>query len=157
MRPTRITTISAGTLALTLSLASCSADEAPPTNSSSMQGEQAYPSEPRDEAMTSPTPAPTTQAYRDGEYSATGWYGSAPSHHDVTVTIENDTLTSVTITTPAENETSLGYQQRFAEALPEAVIGRTIDEIQIDRLAGASGSPQGFMDALAQIKAEAAE
>lgn len=72
------------------------------------------------------------------------------------MTIQNGIVAGVTITTPAENATSLGYQQRFAEALPEAVIGLHIDEIQIDRLAGSSSSPQGFMDALAQIQAEAA-
>jgi uncharacterized protein with FMN-binding domain len=95
--------------------------------------------------------------YRDGEYSATGWYGSLPSHHDVTLTIDDDTVTAVEITTPAEDETSLGYQQRFAAALPEAVIGRNIDDLEVDRLAGSSGCSEGFMDALAKIRAEATE
>jgi uncharacterized protein with FMN-binding domain len=94
--------------------------------------------------------------YRDGEYSATGWYGSAPSHHDVTLTITDDTVTGVEITTPAEDETSLGYQQRFADALPQAIIGRSIDDLSVDRLAGSSGCSEGFMDALVQIQAEAA-
>ena len=61
--------------------------------------------------------------YQDGEYTATGWYGSLPSHQDVTLTIADDTVTAVEITTPAENPTSLEHQQRFAAALPEAVIG----------------------------------
>ena len=113
-----------------------------------------------------PRPAPTQQpeqtgpsgsGYRDGVYSATGWYGGLPSHHDVTLTIADDVVTAVEITTPAEDETSLGYQQRFAEALPEAVIGRDIDELAVDRLAGSSGCSEGFMDALEQIKTEAME
>jgi uncharacterized protein with FMN-binding domain len=99
--------------------------------------------------------APEASAYRDGEYSATGWYGSLPSHHDVTLTIEGDIVTAVEITTPAADETSLGYQQRFAEALPSEIIGRQIDEIDVDRLAGSSGCSEGFMDALAKIQAEA--
>ena len=103
------------------------------------------------------TPAPTGDAeavngYRDGQYTATGWYGSLPSHHDVTLTLRDDTVTAVEVTTPAENPTSLGHQHRFAAALPDAVIGRDIDTLQIDRLAGASGCSDGFMDALAQIK-----
>ena len=101
---------------------------------------------------------PTTAAaseYRDGEYSATGWYGSLPSHHDVTLTIENDAIIAVKITTPAEDETSLGYQQRFAAALPSTIIGRNLDEISVDRLAGASGCSEGFMDALSKVKASA--
>ena len=40
------------------------------------------------------------------------------------------------ITTPAEDTTSLGYQQRFAAALPQAIIGRPRNELDIDRLAG---------------------
>lgn len=89
--------------------------------------------------------------YLDGVYTATGWYGSLPSHHDVTLTIQDDTVTAVEITTPARNPTSLEYQQRFAEALPAAVIGRDIDTLDIDRLAGSSGCSEGFMDALAKI------
>jgi len=90
--------------------------------------------------------------YRDGQYTATGWYGSLPSHQGVILTVLDDTVTAVEITTPAEDDTSLGYQQRFAAALPDAVIGRDIDTINIDRLAGASGCSEGFMNALAEIR-----
>ena len=100
-------------------------------------------------------PAPAADGYEDGEYSATGWYGSLPSHHDVTLTIADDVVTDVEITTPAEDETSLGYQTRFAAALPGAVVGKNIDELDIDRLAGSSGCSEGFMDALAKIKDQA--
>jgi uncharacterized protein with FMN-binding domain len=95
--------------------------------------------------------------YIDGVYSATGWYGGLPSHHDVTLTIDDDIVTAVEITTPAEDETSLGYQERFAAALPDAVIGRSVDELDVDRLAGSSGCSEGFMDALDQIKTQALE
>lgn len=96
-----------------------------------------------------------TEAYRDGEYSARGWYGSLPSHHDVTLTIENDIVTDVAITTPAEDEVSLGYQQRFADALPAEVVGQPLDEVTVDRLAGSSGCSEGFMNALSDIREEA--
>ncbi|WP_341998836.1 hypothetical protein MRBLWH7_000494 [Microbacterium sp. LWH7-1.2] len=98
------------------------------------------------------TNVPQTSAYVDGEHSARGWYGSLPSHQDVTLTIDDGAVTEVQITTPAEDETSLGYQQRFAQALPGAIIGRSLDEIAIDRLAGASGCSEGFMNALTQIR-----
>ena len=95
-------------------------------------------------------------SYRDGTYEATGWYGGLPSHHDVELTLVDGVVTDVSISTPAEDPTSLEYQQAFAAAVPDEVVGRRVDEIQIDRLAGASGCPDGFMDALEQIKAEAA-
>lgn len=97
----------------------------------------------------------TISSYRDGEYTARGWYGSLPSHQDVTLTIENDTVTEVEITTPAEDETSLGFQQRFAQALPAEIIGKPIAEVEVDRLAGSSGCSEGFMSALAEIRDEA--
>ncbi len=93
--------------------------------------------------------------YTNGIYTATGWYGSLPSHHDVILTISDDAVTAVDITTPAEDPTSLDYQQRFAAALPDAVIGRDIDTLRIDRLAGASGCSEGFMNALAKIADDA--
>ena len=96
-----------------------------------------------------------TGSYRDGTYEARGWYGGLPSHHDVTLTIAGGVVSDVAITTPAEDEVSLGYQQRFAEALPGAIVGRAVDELDIDRLAGASGCSEGFMNALAEIKQEA--
>jgi len=109
------------------------------------------------DSLSAPEDAAAPPEYRDGEYSARGWYGSLPSHHDVTLTIENDTVTAVEITTPAEDPTSLGYQQRFAAALPEAVVGRSVDGLAVDRLAGSSGCSEGFMDALAQIREQAME
>jgi len=156
-------TLGAGALALSLGLGLAACGTTPPSTS---------PSTPAAEEPMITTPAPpagtplppdtsaaapeTPDRYRDGEYTATGWYGSLPSHHDVTLTITVDTVTAMEITTPAENETSLGYQERFADALPAEVVGRNIDDLQVDRLAGSSGCSEGFMDALAQIKDEAA-
>ena len=137
------TTIAAG--AMLLALAGCSSETAETTPTTS-------PSQPTPEE----TADTVTTDYTDGEYSATGWYGGLPSHQDVTLTIVDDTVTAVEITTPAEDETSLGYQERFADALPDAIIGRTIDELDIDKLAGSSGCSEGFMDALAKIKGQAA-
>jgi uncharacterized protein with FMN-binding domain len=106
---------------------------------------------------TPDAPDASSTGYRDGEYSATGWYGSLPSHHDVTLTIGDGVVTAVEITTPAEDPTSLGYQQRFADALPGAVIGQDVGDLAVDRLAGSSGCSEGFMDALAQITEQATE
>jgi hypothetical protein len=44
----------------------------------------------------------------------------------------------------------------FVAALPDAVVGRDISDLTVDRLAGSSGCSEGFMDALAQIKERAA-
>jgi len=101
---------------------------------------------------TEPTVTPDSASDVDGQYRARGWYGSLPSHQDVTLTVEDGIVVEVEITTPAEDETSLGFQQRFAQALPDEVIGRSLGDITIDRLAGASGCSEGFMNALAEIR-----
>jgi uncharacterized protein with FMN-binding domain len=169
VRPTR-RVLGTGAL-LALSLTACTAAQTTnpatsPDTSAGSSTESASEAATENERTASPSPpaqAPesgarndTAGSYRDGEYSATGWYGSEPSHHDVTLTITDDTVTDVEITTPAENETSLGYQQRFAEALPQAIVGRKVSELNVDRLAGSSGCSEGFMDALAQIRDQAA-
>jgi hypothetical protein len=53
--------------------------------------------------------------------------------------------------------TSRAYQQAFANSLPRVVVGKRIDKVQVGRLAGASGVPIGFNDAILHIRAEARE
>jgi hypothetical protein len=177
-RTARSVPLSAGLAALVLTFAvtACAAepDEATSTTDKTAAPTATATATPDATVSASPSPAASPAAsppaeppaeppaqeepmsYRDGQYSARGWYGGLPSHHDVTLTVENDTVTAVEITTPAEDETSLGYQQRFADALPGAIVGRDIDELVIDRLAGSSGCSEGFLNALAEIKAAAA-
>lgn len=140
-------------LAVVLGLTACS-DATPQSGVATSDPSSPTTPDSKDSTTMSPS-APSTAEFADGEYSATGWYGSLPSHHDVTLTIEDGAVTDVEISTPAEDETSLGYQQRFAAALPDAIIGRDIADLTVDRLAGSSGCSEGFMDALAKIKEEA--
>jgi uncharacterized protein with FMN-binding domain len=154
MRPTPAT-ISAGTLLIAISLSACTT--ASPQDDSASDANTNSPVTPSQAAATTPPPlADGTTGYRDGTYTATGWYGSKPSHHDLTLTIDDGAVTDVEITTPAEDQISLGYQQRFAAALPDVIIGRSIKDLNVDRVAGSSGCSEGFMDALAKIKDQAA-
>lgn len=97
------------------------------------------------------------RSYRDGSYRARGWYGSAGAFQDVIMVIEAEVIIAVGVTTPAEDEASLGYQQRFARALPAAIGGARLDEVRVDRLAGSSGCSDGFMRALDKIRQSARE
>ncbi len=94
--------------------------------------------------------------YVDGVYTATGQYGSRPSFITVTVTLRNGVIADVQVRTHATVPRSLELQRRFAAAVPRVVIGKPIDEVRVGKLAGSSGTPRGFNDALAKIRQQAA-
>jgi uncharacterized protein with FMN-binding domain len=117
-----------------------------------------------DREAARPTSAPNTvvtrsrsassqnSSYADGEYTATGQYGGLPSSITVTATLTNNVITAVEVTPHATDPTSLDYQERFADAVPAEVVGRPIDEVRVGRLAGSSGTPNGFNAAIQRIK-----
>jgi uncharacterized protein with FMN-binding domain len=150
----RVTTLSMTGLTI-LAMAACSG-----TNSDTAASTPTTPSAPGPSAAAAPSdvgsPAPPGQAgYADGRYTAKGWYGGGPSSIDVTVTLADGRITAVEVTPNATNDTSLDYQRRFAGGVGDEVIGKDIDEVQLDRVAGSSTTPAGFNDALTKIKAEA--
>jgi uncharacterized protein with FMN-binding domain len=121
----------------------------------------------RDADGTSPSSASSTSVaapsspssrrsnYADGTYNATGQYGGLPSSIGVAVTLVDEVITAVTVTPRATDPTSLDYQTRFARAVPALVVGRNIDEVNLSKVAGSSGTPDGFNAAIQQIKAKA--
>ncbi|WP_280171453.1 FMN-binding protein [Agrobacterium pusense] len=94
--------------------------------------------------------------YADGVYTATGEYGSQPSHITVTVTLKDGVITAVTVTPHAYVPRSLELQRAFAAAVPKVVVGKRIDQVRVGKLAGSSSTPKGFNDAIRQIRAQAA-
>ncbi|MFC9835289.1 calcium-binding protein [Rhodococcus sp. NPDC127530] len=110
---------------------------------------------PATESTRPPESSTGSATYEDGTYNAIGEYGGGPSYLNVTVTISDEVIADVTVGTMAENETSLGYQERFAAAVPDEVIGKSLDEAEVGRLAGASTCPDGFNDAIEQIREQA--
>jgi uncharacterized protein with FMN-binding domain len=94
-------------------------------------------------------------AYADGSYRATGEYGSLPSSIGVSVTLDDGLVTAIEVTPNATDPTSRDYQERFAEAVSERVVGRPIDEVRVGRLAGSSGTPDGFNAAMRRIEEQA--
>lgn len=101
------------------------------------------------------SPSSRRTRYADGTYAATGRYGGLPSSIGVSVTLVDDVITAVTVTPRATDPTSLDYQTRFARAIPALVVGRNIDEVNLSKVAGSSGTPDGFNAAIQRIKAEA--
>ena len=102
--------------------------------------------------------APTsTGSYSDGEYSASGDYQSpgGPESIEVTVALEGNVVTEVTVAGNATAGNALRYQTEFEEGIAAEVVGVSIDELAVDKVAGSSLTSDGFNDAIAQIKADA--
>lgn len=94
--------------------------------------------------------------YADGVYTATGEYGGQPSHITVRATLKDGIIIAVTVTPHAYVPRSLELQRAFAAAVPKVVVGKRIDQVRVRKLAGSSGTPKGFNDAIRQIRQQAA-
>ena len=102
--------------------------------------------------------APVVQAdYTDGEYTESGSYQSPNGSESVTVTLTlaANTVTAVTVTGDGQSPNSKNYQEMFANGIGAEIIGKNIDELAVDKVAGSSLTSGGFNDALATIKADA--
>ena len=95
--------------------------------------------------------------YTDGEYSASGSYQSPHGTEtvDVTLTLEGDKVTALEVVGQGDNPDSKRYQGEFISGIQAEVVGKDIDELSVDRVAGSSLTSGGFNDAIEQIKAEA--
>jgi len=150
---TRAAAGAAASLAVLVPLAGCSTEDSRATAAPSQQSTSS-PS-----ASTSASESTEVQAagYTDGTYTARGYYGGAPSYMSFTVTLDDGRITDVESgLMPDNNETSRGYQERFAAALPDEVIGKSVDDVEVGVLAGSSSCGDGFNDALAKIRDQAA-
>ena len=93
--------------------------------------------------------------YADGVYTATGWYGGQPSRITVTITLKDDVVAAVMVRPHATVPESLRLQRLFAAAVPKVVVGKRIEDVHVGRLAGSSGTPKGFNDAVQRIRKQA--
>ncbi|MFB2586432.1 FMN-binding protein [Herbiconiux liukaitaii] len=101
--------------------------------------------------------ADSGSVYTDGTYEATGSYTSPNGQEeiDVSLTLEGDIITAVTVTPEATNPNSVNYQNQFADGIAAVVEGKNIDEIDVSRVAGSSLTSGGFNEAVETIKGEA--
>ncbi|HEY0259459.1 MAG TPA: hypothetical protein VGC18_06355 [Lacisediminihabitans sp.] len=147
---TRAAIAAAASLTVIAPLAGCVSD--PSTSSASS------PSTTPNANSGSPTTGSgsSTAEYNDGTYTVRGVYGGAPSYMTVTLALTDDTITDVAVEPmPVNNDTSRGYQERFAAAVPDEVIGKSIADLEVGIIAGASGCADGFNDALTKIREQA--
>ena len=101
----------------------------------------------------------TSASYADGSYQANGTYTSPNGSENiiVAVTLEDDIVTEVDVTTNPNNPTTEFYQNAFAEGIAAEAVGVDIDLLDVTRVSGSSLTSGGFREAIATIKADALE
>ena len=99
----------------------------------------------------------TTGTYKDGTYTASGTYQSPGGSEEieVTVTLQHNKITSTSATAKAASGTSRQYQQEFVSSYKALIVGKDINDVELDRVAGSSLTSNGFNDALEEIKQDA--
>lgn len=103
------------------------------------------------------TDAASSSTYTDGEYTASGSYTTPGGRESVTVTLtlDDDVVTALTVEGSAEQGDALRYQSEFIENISSEVVGVAIDDLDVSKVAGSSLTSGGFNDAISQITAEA--
>lgn len=95
--------------------------------------------------------------YKDGTYSARGNYYSPAGLESITinVTIKDGIITDTSAVAEATDEKSVKMQGVFIENYKQYVVGKSIDEVKLDKVSGSSLTGAGFNDAISKIKTEA--
>jgi uncharacterized protein with FMN-binding domain len=102
--------------------------------------------------------ATSTGEYTDGTYTAEGSYQTPETLETVSVTLalEDGVVTEVEVTGDPQAPESEQYQGQFIGGIEQEVVGVSIDELDVSRVAGSSLTSGGFNSAVEAIKEQAA-
>lgn len=134
-------------LSLATALAGCAADAPADTNTDTST----------DSTDTDTAPAPSG-TYADGTYTESGNY-TAPSGTEtveVTVTLADGVITDVEVVGDATDPQAQIMQGEFIGGIEAEVVGKNIDELNVDKVGGSSLTSGGFNLAIEAIKDDAA-
>ena len=152
-RPIRVGVAAASVLGI-VTLAGCAgtAEAEPATTAATPKATQS------DSASATASAGASGSAYTDGTYTADGSYQIPESVEkiSVTVTLQDDVITAVSVSGNPQKRESEEYQSKFIGGISSEVVGKSIDEISVSRVAGSSLTSGGFNQAIETIKAEAA-
>jgi hypothetical protein len=154
-RPVRVGAALLGVAGI-VTLAGCAGTDSPADAEETTSASQA----PTTESTGSSDTADTSSegAYADGTYTAEGSYRTPETTEtiEVTITLESDVITAVEVTGDPQAAQSQQYQSRFIGGISDEVVGQSIDDISVSRVAGSSLTSGGFNEAVETIKSEAA-
>ncbi|GGM55409.1 FMN-binding protein [Microbacterium saperdae] len=95
--------------------------------------------------------------YADGTYTADGSYQTPETVEkiSVTLTLADGVVTDVEVTGDPQARETEQYQGAFIDGIAAEVEGKSIDELNVSRVAGSSLTSGGFNDAVESIKEQA--
>ena len=97
-----------------------------------------------------------TGVYADGTYAVKGQYGPVGEDTiDVYLTIADGAVTDVDVVGHPFTTISRHHQEAFAEAGPGVVVGKPLEGLKVDKVAGASWTSDAFNAALDVARQEA--
>ncbi|WP_295011616.1 FMN-binding protein [uncultured Microbacterium sp.] len=143
----------AGALLLSGCAAEVSSAETPASSASSTPQTSAT-STP---SVSSTSAATSTTEYKDGTYAADGSYQTPETVEKISVslTVADDTVTAVTVTGDPQAPETRNYQGQFIDGISAVVVGKKLDGLSVDKVAGSSLTGKGFNQALDTIRSEA--
>jgi len=96
--------------------------------------------------------------YTDGTYTADGSYQTPETVEtiSVTLTVADGLVTDVEVTGDPQARESEQYQGEFIGGIADEVVGKSLDDIEVSRVAGSSLTSGGFNEAVDSIKEQAA-
>lgn len=104
-----------------------------------------------------PSAAAGSASYKDGTYSADGNYVSPNGTETVgvTLTLAGGAVSDVEITQHPSNPNTRKFQGEFAGGIQSQIVGKSLNEIKVSKVAGSSLTSGGFNQAVEKIKSEA--
>lgn len=95
--------------------------------------------------------------FQDGDYEAEASYSNPGGESKVKVelTLAGNEISEIEVTPMATNGTSKQFQEKFAGGISDEVVGKSLDELNVSKVAGSSLTSTGFNAAIDDIKADA--
>lgn len=156
MKPSVRKSVFAGIAGLSLAgtVAGCAPSAQQPAAQETQSSESSAAAAP---SSSSSALASSGAGYKDGTYTADGTYKSPNGTETVGVqlTLANGTVSAVDITEHPSNPNTRKFQGQFAGGIADQVVGKSLEEIKVSKVAGSSLTSGGFNQAVEQIKTQA--
>lgn len=109
------------------------------------------------QSHSSSSQSSVTGPYTDSTYTATGSYETPGGTEsiEVTLTLADGTVQSVNAVGSASGGDAGEYQSQFLASYEPMVVGKSINDISLSRVAGSSLTSNGFNQAIEEIKRDA--